>query len=91
MKDIVKKLVWPARSYNVSEYFGYSIYVYEKTDIINESFTGGMVDLQRRYDEALISYTRWTDGTLDIFYYMESGNIVYDILEKEEVSPTEFD
>jgi len=92
IKVTLNKLVKAAKTKNVLAYANYSIYVYEKTDNINETFTGNMDDIRGVYDDALISYARWTKGKLDVFYYIESGSVVYDIFERRVVSPRwEFD
>ena len=36
---------------------------------------------------SLLSYTRWSGGQLDIFYIIESGRVVFDLLDNTPVSP----
>jgi hypothetical protein len=75
-----------------SDYNLYSIYVYKKTSKINEKFTGSSEDLRGVYDNNLISYSRWNKGNIDIFYFIEDGEVVFDMIKSERVSPSwEFD
>lgn len=70
----------------------YSIYVYQKTAALNEGFTGGVDGLRGVYDGDLISYSRWNSSEMDIFYIIDQGNVVFDMLKNREVSPPwEFD
>jgi hypothetical protein len=70
----------------------YSIYVYKKTNEINENFSGEDNDLRGVYNDDLISYSRWNQGNIDIFYFIEDGKVVFDILKNDRVSPSwEFD
>ncbi len=79
---------------NIQHFRVYSLYVYERTKQLNEKFDGDFDKLRAVYNINLnlISYTRWSEGKMDIFYLIENGNVVYDVLENEEINPTwEFD
>ncbi len=70
----------------------YSLYLYKKTASLNETFSGDADALRGVHDEDLISYVRWLRGDLDIFYLIENGDVVYDLLANEPVTPPwEFD
>lgn len=74
------------------QYNLYSIYVYKKTTRLNENFSGGDHDLRGVYNNDLISYSRWNQGNIDIFYFIEDGKVVFDMIKNDQVSPTwEFD
>ncbi len=73
-------------------YVLFSVYVYNHTDVLNAHFNGTADSLSGIYDNDLISYARWNQDKLDIFYLIDSGNVVYDMLKKRNVSPPwEFD
>ncbi len=94
-KDFVKKLydaVKNAAAKDVVKFKNYSVYVYEKTDKLNENFKGTKDNLHGVYDSSLVSYSRFVSGKMDIFYGIKDGKVVYDIMEFKEVSPSwEFD
>jgi len=74
------------------KYRFFSVYVYAYTKQLNENFEGDYNLLKGTYDADLISYTRWKQGKLDIFYFIDSGNVVFDILKNTKTSPVwEFD
>lgn len=69
-----------------------SIYVYEKSGQLNERFSGSQDQLRGVYDNALISYSRWQKNQLDIFYIIQQGNAVFDLLKNKAIEPPfEFD
>lgn len=73
-------------------YMFFSVYVYAHTKQLNEKFKGDNNSLQGTYDSDLISYARWKQGKLDIFYFIDSGNVVFDALKNTRTSPEwEFD
>ncbi len=70
----------------------YSLYVYEKTATLNAGFDGDAGALRGVHDTDLISYARWNHGNMDVFYLIEDGNVVHDMLTDEAVDPPwEFD
>ena len=70
----------------------HSIYVYERTAVLNAGFTGAASDLKGVHDGELVSYSRWTAGTADIFYVIDGGQVVFDLLKNAPVEPPfEFD
>ena len=74
------------------QYNLYSIYVYKKTTRLNENFLGDNNDLRGVYNNDLISYSRWNQGNIDIFYLIEDGKVVFDMIKNDPVSPSwEFD
>ncbi len=92
IKETIGNLVKAAMEKSSTDYERYSIYVYEQTDMLNGNYAGSADDLRGVYDNNLISYARWNKGALDVFYYIESGNVVYDLLNQKPVSPSwEFD
>jgi hypothetical protein len=70
-----------------ANYNALSIYVYKKTDKLNETYKGNFDDLKGVHDNDLISYTRWVNGNMDIFYIIKDGNVVYDMVENASVTP----
>lgn len=70
----------------------HSIYVYQRTATLNDHFTGNADDLRGVHDEDLICYCRWNRQGPDVFYLIESGYVVFDMLTDKPVSPPwEFD
>lgn len=57
----------------------YSVYIYKKTDVINKTYTGGREGLDGRHQD-IIAYIRYSEGHPDIFYIIQKGNVVYDLL-----------
>jgi hypothetical protein len=75
------------KAYDVS-----SIYIYQKTETLNENFAGNAEALRGVYDNDLVSYSRWNKQDGDVFYLIENGNVVFDMILNEEIStPWEFD
>ncbi len=68
---------------DVKSYHLYSIYIYKETDVINQKYTGGKAGLDGHNND-LIAYVRYNQGTMDIFYITEKGNVVYDMLSGKE-------
>jgi hypothetical protein len=88
LDNLIKKI----KSKIDSKYNLYSIYVYKKTTTINENFSGDNNDLRGVYNNDLISYSRWNQGNIDIFYFIEDGKVVFDMIKNDRVSPSwEFD
>lgn len=70
----------------------YSVYVYERNAQLNPIFAGDAAALRGVHDNALLAYARWRHGVLDIFWLMEQGEVVFDVLTNKPVIPTfEFD
>jgi hypothetical protein len=75
-----------------SRYALYSIYIYAKTATLNAGFTGKADDLRGVFDNDLLGYGRWSQGASDVFYIVEAGNVVFDMIKNAKVSPSwEFD
>ncbi len=70
-----------------SNYNALSIYVYKATDKLNPTYKGSFEDIKGVYDNDLLSYTRWMNGKMDIFYIIKDGNVVYDMAENKDVKP----
>jgi hypothetical protein len=69
-----------------------SIYVYRRTETLNRNFAGNAEALSGVYDKDLVSYSRWNEQDIDIFYLVEDGLVVFDLLSDRAVSePWEFD
>lgn len=64
-----------------------SIYVYRARDGVGAAFRGTPETLRGRHFDALLSYTRWSGGQLDMFYIIESGQVVFDVLDDKPISP----
>lgn len=70
----------------------HSVYVYERNTQLNPSFTGDADALRGVHDHALVAYARWQHGVLDIFWMIERGEVVFDVLANQPVVPPfEFD
>lgn len=67
----------------------YSIYIYNKTDEINESFNKEREWLDGENNN-LVAYIRLKEGVKDIFYILKEGSVVYDAIENKETD-FEFD
>ncbi|WP_306350890.1 hypothetical protein [Flavobacterium sp. '19STA2R22 D10 B1'] len=78
-KKIEEKIV----GVNTPKYHLYSIYIYKKTNILNNQYKGGKEGLDG-HNQDLIAYIRYEKGNKDIFYILKKGNVVYDILSDKE-------
>lgn len=83
----LREAVEAAASNSADEAALRSIYVYRARDGIGAAFRGTPETLRGRHFNALLSYTRWSGGQLDIFYIIESGRVVFDLLDNTPVSP----
>lgn len=82
--EILKKKVDEKTAHiNLQNYNLYSIYIYKKTDILNNQYKGGKQNLDG-HNQDLIAYVRYSQGKPDIFYIIEKGNVVYDELSGKE-------
>ena len=60
---------------------------YDISDLLIKYSQGDDTDFSRLHHRDVISYTRLNRGKMDIFYLVEDGDIVYDLLEKIEIKP----
>ncbi|NOQ63762.1 MAG: hypothetical protein GQ582_04555 [Methyloprofundus sp.] len=91
-REALEKRLAAIQAKGSENYTFFSVYVYARTEQLNKDFKGDNKSLHGIYDADLISYTRWKQGELDIFYLIESGNVVFDLLKNTAVSPRwEFD
>ncbi|MGJ1263869.1 hypothetical protein [Sphingobacterium spiritivorum] len=61
------------------EYALHSLYIYKKTDIINQHYGEGKEGLDG-HNRDLIAYIRYNANKMDICYIIEEGNVVYDVV-----------
>lgn len=66
----------------------YSIYVYRKSTRLNRAFRGDSAQLRAYAAADLLAYCRWRQGKIDIFYWLENGRVVFDLLENEPIKPS---
>ncbi|EKT3967189.1 hypothetical protein NTJ12_002271 [Flavobacterium psychrophilum] len=66
-----------------SKYKFYSIYIYRKTDELNENSKKDKTSFDG-YNNDLLAYIRFENKKLDIFYIIDDGNVIYDIIDKKE-------
>lgn len=70
----------------------HSIYIYNKTDVLNRNFNGNKDDLKGSHDNDLRAYVRFTQNKLDILYLIKDGKVTYDGVKKEVLGdPFDFD
>lgn len=67
----------------------HSIYVYRAIGSIGKDFNGSVEMLRGHHARQLLSFARWTDEQLDIFYIIDNGQVVFDLLEDKPVSPSQ--
>ncbi|MGJ1430080.1 hypothetical protein ACR79M_00400 [Sphingobacterium spiritivorum] len=61
------------------KYTLHSLYIYKKTDIINQHYGKGKEGLDG-HNRDLIAYVRYSGDKMDICYIIEEGNVIYDVL-----------
>ncbi|MET0090131.1 MAG: hypothetical protein ABW068_08970 [Candidatus Thiodiazotropha sp.] len=89
----LQKLAETAHSNLTEKNYGISsIYVYRRTSKLNHEFSGDAEALRGVFDNDIVSYSRWNKGQLDIFYLLDDGKVVFNLLTNESVDPPwEFD
>ncbi|MET0067183.1 MAG: hypothetical protein ABW076_12630 [Candidatus Thiodiazotropha sp.] len=91
-RETLKNRVTAAHAELPEPYDISSIYIYRRTANLNQDYSGDADSLRGVYDEDLVSYSRWNQGLLDIFYLIDEGNVVFNLLEDQPVEPPwEFD
>ncbi|MCU7918077.1 MAG: hypothetical protein KZQ95_06920 [Candidatus Thiodiazotropha sp. (ex Epidulcina cf. delphinae)] len=91
-REALRALVEKAHAKVPPAYDVSSIYVYRKTEMLNQDFSGNADALRGVYDNDLVSYSRWNQQAIDVFYLIDEGNVVFDLISNEAVSvPWEFD
>lgn len=87
-RDALYQLVVSKKPQNINEYALYSIYMYRKTEQLNERFTAKADFLRATYFDDVISYSRWNKGHLDMFYLIKNGDVMFDMIDNTAVSPS---
>ncbi len=88
-KKIQNKIEERFKSEEIKSYHLYSIYIYNKTDVLNDSYSSGTEGLDG-YNNELIAYIRYKDGEPDIFYIVKNANVIFDLIKNEKAN-FEFD
>lgn len=65
----------------------HSIYVYRATHGIGAQFQGTPDALRGNHADQLVSFTRWSGGRLDMFYLIDKGQVIFDLIDDKPVSP----
>ncbi len=69
-----------------------SVYVYLRTAQIGPQFQGDAEALRGVHDRDLVAYARWTAGALETAWLIDRGDVVFDLLLDQPVTPPfEFD
>jgi hypothetical protein len=82
-EKLKKKVDEKATGLNIQNYHLYSIYIYRKTEVLNQQYKDGKEGLDG-HNQDLIAYIRYEKGNRDIFYITEKGNVVYNVLTNKE-------
>lgn len=84
----LRELVEAAEKFaDTSDSAVHSIYVYRATNGIGEQFRGTPEALRGDHAGQLVSFTRWSGKRLDMFYLIDKGQVVFDVLDDKPVSP----
>lgn len=78
-----KKIDEKTSTIDTKNYQLYSVYIYRKTEVLNQQYKEGKEGLDG-HNQDLIAYIRYEKGNRDIFYIIEKGNVVYDVLSNKE-------
>ena len=62
-----------------------SVYIYKETNILNRKFKDDKSSFDG-HNKDLIAFARFNKNELDIFYILEEGNVVFDLLKNENVT-----
>ncbi|PWS29670.1 hypothetical protein DF947_21730 [Pedobacter paludis] len=77
---------------DTGNYPNHSIYIYNKTETLNQNFKGNRDQLKGLHDDDLRVYIRYKMGKMDLFYLLKDGKVVYDGLHQIKIDPPfEFD
>ncbi|SFA54184.1 hypothetical protein SAMN04488511_11352 [Pedobacter suwonensis] len=71
------------------DYDFYSVYVYRDLDLPNKKDGGGINTFDGQ-NKNLVAYIRYKRGHMDIFYIINNGNVVYNLISGKEMD-FEFD
>lgn len=82
-EKLKKKIDDKTAGTDIKNYQLYSVYIYKKTDVLNQQYKAGREGLDG-HNQDLIAYIRYDKGNRDIFYITERGNVVYDVLSNKE-------
>ncbi|MBK1894233.1 hypothetical protein [Chryseobacterium paridis] len=82
-EKLKKKVDEKTGNINTQDYNLYSVYIYKKTDVLNNEYKGGKEGLDG-HNQDLIAYIRYEKGNRDIFYVIEKGNVLYNVLTNKE-------
>lgn len=78
-----------SKELSLNDYKFCSVYIYNKTDTLNDSYSNGKEGLDG-HNKDLIAFIRYDNGKQDIFYILKDGNVIYDLQTGKE-SDFEFD
>jgi hypothetical protein len=57
-----------------------SIQIYQKNKTINENFRSNK-DISSSHNKYLVAFIRFNRAKMDIFYLLEDGNVIFDLVE----------
>lgn len=70
---------------NTKTYAYNSLYIYKETEELNNDYKGNKSSFDGLNKE-LIAYVRFNNNQLDIFYILEEGNVVFDLIKNQETN-----
>lgn len=70
---------------NTKTYTYNSLYIYKETEELNNDYKGDKSSFDGLNKE-LIAYVRFNNNQLDIFYILEEGNVVFDLIKNQETN-----
>lgn len=70
---------------NTKTYAYNSLYIYKETEELNNDYKGDKSSFDGLNKE-LIAYVRFNNNQLDIFYILEEGNVVFDLIKNQETN-----
>lgn len=70
---------------NTKKYAYNSVYIYKETKELNNAYKGDKSSFDGLNNE-IIAYVRFNNNELDIFYILEEGNVVFDLIKNQETN-----
>ncbi|SKB91589.1 hypothetical protein SAMN05660841_03065 [Sphingobacterium nematocida] len=83
--DLKNKLKDFITNYSNNKMYAFnSVYIYKETEVLNKEYRGDESSFDG-FNTDLIAYVRFRNNEPDIFYILEKGSVVFDLIADKEV------
>ncbi|MFD2907365.1 hypothetical protein ACFSX9_01315 [Flavobacterium ardleyense] len=84
LKKHVKDFIYSYGKSQKGVYVFNSVYIYKETAFLNTNYKGNEGSFDGSNND-LIAYARFDNNQLDVFYLLDEGNVIFDIIKNKEV------